>query len=1318
MVDDGWYENSPAPKPRGLWERFRDSYLESALHNPFGAEGVVRATTDLSTEELNKRERILSDRLQQKRDKDEEAFKDVDTLSPANIGKQTIDLLGNILGGVDPSYVFGPGKTVVQRIAAQAGINAGLNAASQDVEVKRGVRDEFDPTEVLLNAAAGGAFQGAGEVVARSRAGRRINRGAKHPEFGSLEQTVLGLEGGGTLSNPRVSPKGAKGPYQVMDATARDPGFGIRPWDGKSEADRARVGRQYLAVMTDRYDGDHAKILAAYNAGPGNVDKWVKKWGADWQSHIPFAETRKYVRNGLGKLGVGPQDLGDIRLVQNELPSAAEMARVNDSLAPKTDFEFTPEEQMILNQADDPVADFAPPIDSAYDRFTPYVDTASLRAANVNEPADEMTPFEGYRWYNEMILHPDNREALPEFLKKIFDKINGDPLELSNFGSINRREAMQLERWFAEHGNELPVRQDNIQPPKAPMTDEEFKKYQDDWERDHTGWGYDEEDLDDLDRLFDEPISPEERAADARETEFLNSKGHFALSDDDFMGVMDQKLELDQNYRPTKEELARMKKISERNPSLYWEGLGEEDVLTPAERQDMDASVPKPEHTPTTPKGLGKGSVATTPVNDLRADMFNQETRLNEKASAERRGVKYNEVWMSPDEYTKLALGVKNSVTPREEPVLKLQKRLAKEGLQTTPYLHYDKNGKLTSQEGLHRAAALKNLGYKKIPVNIYGEMPNRNAPPAAPMAPPRPDASPEEIAAWEAQLSPNRTGLFGGVDDTVENRLIADLKSLKPMTGEQRALYRKERSRRASSLSNLQKGQATRENVAQQFASQRGQLPRKAFQSIAENYNEADFISLANRINHSPRLLPFQKLNALKALNNLLGVEGAKLPTPSEIKLLSEVYSEDFIRALLDNRDFLSKVWQNTKSALNIPRAIMSSMDFSAPFRQGIGLVHKKEFWKSIPHMFKMWADTMKGGNADKQWLDSVKSHPRWQLAHDAKLAITDPHSHFLADREEDFMTDLAERIPGGLGRLIKASNSAYSGFLNKLRWDTFNNLIDQYEAMGEAIEPKQLKQVGKFVNMATGRGDLGKTGNAAAPALSAMLFSPRLIASRIKTLASPVTYMKADPLVRKEAWKSLLAMSGYYLTIAGLAKYGLGMDVETDPRSPDFMKAKVGNTRYDFMAGYSQYIRLGAQILTDSTITGKGEERALTSNEGYRAPTRRDVAIKFFLNKLAPVPGLVSDWMEGSDAVGNPFEWKQAISTRMLPMASQDIADALNEWGPKGALMGIPGLFGWSVQTYEPKPPKEKKSKSQSDWYASEPKKEKASTDDWYTS
>jgi hypothetical protein len=51
----------------------------------------------------------------------------------------------------------------------------------------------------------------------------------KHPDWAAVNDVIVNdLEGGGTYEHPRVSPKGAVGPQQVMPATARDPGFHIR----------------------------------------------------------------------------------------------------------------------------------------------------------------------------------------------------------------------------------------------------------------------------------------------------------------------------------------------------------------------------------------------------------------------------------------------------------------------------------------------------------------------------------------------------------------------------------------------------------------------------------------------------------------------------------------------------------------------------------------------------------------------------------------------------------------------------------------------------------------------------------------------------------------------------------------------------------------------------------------------------------------------------------------------------------------------------------------------------------------------------------
>ena len=102
-----------------------------------------------------------------------------------------------------------------------------------------------------------------------------------------------------------VSPKGARGVMQLMPGTIRDPGFGVTPMaerikSGMSEEEANRAtGRDYLDAMYQRY-GDKATALAAYNWGPGNVDKWLKS-GAD-PKKLP-AETRKYIGNIMSSEG-------------------------------------------------------------------------------------------------------------------------------------------------------------------------------------------------------------------------------------------------------------------------------------------------------------------------------------------------------------------------------------------------------------------------------------------------------------------------------------------------------------------------------------------------------------------------------------------------------------------------------------------------------------------------------------------------------------------------------------------------------------------------------------------------------------------------------------------------------------------------------------------------------------------------------------------------------------------------------------------------------------------------------------------------------
>jgi hypothetical protein len=99
------------------------------------------------------------------------------------------------------------------------------------------------------------------------------------------------------------SPVGAMGRMQVMPSTARDPGHGIKPWNGRDLNDLARVGEQLLRALSKRYNGDMAKAWAAYNWGAGRVDNLVRKHGDNWFSGKMPEETRNYVRQNMRMLG-------------------------------------------------------------------------------------------------------------------------------------------------------------------------------------------------------------------------------------------------------------------------------------------------------------------------------------------------------------------------------------------------------------------------------------------------------------------------------------------------------------------------------------------------------------------------------------------------------------------------------------------------------------------------------------------------------------------------------------------------------------------------------------------------------------------------------------------------------------------------------------------------------------------------------------------------------------------------------------------------------------------------------------------------------
>ena len=299
--------------------------------------------------------------------------------------------------------------------------------------------------------------------------------------------------------------------------------------------------------------------------------------------------------------------------------------------------------------------------------------------------------------------------------------------------------------------------------------------------------------------------------------------------------------------------------------------------------------------------------------------------------------------------------------------------------------------------------------------------------------------------------------------------------------------------------------------------------------------------------------------------------------------------------------------------------KAIEASMDNSAIFRQGWKTLwtHPGTWAKnsiaSFRHLFKYHGqeEVLNELNAD------IISRPTYDLMQKAKLDV--------GVNEEAFPTALPEKIPG-LGRVYKASENAYTAFVRKTRADVFDKYIEIAKSTNVDLNDDELRSIGKMVNALTGRGDLGAL-EQVGKGVNSFFFSPKFFKSQIDVLTQPLTGAGGSAFVRKQAAINLVKIVAGTAAILTIARALKPDSVELDPRSADFGKIKVGNTRFDVTGGMGSIITLAARFATMSSKSSvTGEIRNLNErdeNGKIKFGTQRgdDLIADFLENKLSPV-------------------------------------------------------------------------------------------------
>ena len=439
-----------------------------------------------------------------------------------------------------------------------------------------------------------------------------------------------------------------------------------------------------------------------------------------------------------------------------------------------------------------------------------------------------------------------------------------------------------------------------------------------------------------------------------------------------------------------------------------------------------------------------------------------------------------------------------------------------------------------------------------------------------------------------------------------------------------------------------------------------------------------------------------------------------------AEMGMMMAVGAPGFTRAA-KVRMATRKTVSAMSDTVNSQRSVITAYDLSAPFRQGgiLSIAHPARIVNAYVNMLR----AAKSAKAAAAVMNGIKSRKYYELYEGSGLYLADTD----VGAEEVFKSIFAKKIPG-----VNMSERAYNAYLNTLRADSFDSLVDALKAaankdatkagykayeeyaatlsadgfssmadalasvkgaqkkiaddiLKNSIQQKELEAIANYVNVATGRGDIGAA-EKYAEELSTIFFAPKLTASRVQ-------FLVGQPLYGGSLRTRLILSGEYGKYLAGLGTlYGLavlsGAKVSWDTRSNDFGVIRYGQNRINPLSGLGKHAIFAGRLISGQFVGASGKAESIYDDKGRN--NWDDVTGRYIRSTLAPLYGTAYTLAKGRGIDGKPYNVSD-VPYDLVPLSARDVYAQYRD-NPAGmaTAMSLISIHGGGIDTYVKKEPR----------------------------